>query len=150
MSERPTFDQVDDRPGTDPAKSSVETIIRRAILVVLLVGFVILAIVVSNLNDNINEIQDFQKEGRERSFQQRAVSCIVLGTQIAIEDLPDECGTPEVLKYYDPTAIPRTRAEGVADRNAVITCKLLVSQNVPEGTQEPCKSILLEFGTGGG
>jgi hypothetical protein len=114
----------------------------RLALFLVVVATITVGVVMQNFSDTVFEIQDFQKEGRERSFVQRSISCQILGSQISKEDLPDDCLDPEVTKYYNPDDFPETRAEIAADRNVVVYCGFLMEQGSVIATQEPCKTVL--------
>jgi hypothetical protein len=148
IMKRKILDKPDDREGADPAHATVETILRRVILLVLVVLFIICAIILKGFATQIDNIEQNQLDGKARAFKQRALTCTVLGAQVNADELPKTCLEPDVLAFYNPHDFPRTRSEDVADRNAVITCKLLVREAIPEGNEEPCKTILADFNPG--
>lgn len=49
----------------------------------------------------VEEVQRFQREGRERTYETRAVACAGLLAEGV--DLPPPCLIPEVAAYYDLT-----------------------------------------------
>lgn len=49
----------------------------------------------------VENVQRFQREGRERTYESRAVACA--GLVVEGIELPPPCLVPEVVAHYDPT-----------------------------------------------
>lgn len=49
----------------------------------------------------VDDVREFQREGRDRTYESRAVACSNLAQDG--QDLPPPCLMPEVTAHYDPT-----------------------------------------------
>ena len=80
-----------------------------AICLLLLFALTVVMVQIGSLNTQLDVVRQSQKDGQDRGYRIRAVSCQSLAYVVHRDGLPEVCLEPAVLAYYNPDAtLPST------------------------------------------
>lgn len=123
-------------PSRRGGQSAINALWAAVALLTLATGYLVWQ--VSSLDTTVSELSDGVGINREVSYENRSVECrLALAHGIELRS-DGPCYEPEVLRFYNPTTVPKTASSSDAVTNRAIDCAQL---RILGGEHSACRGL---------